>query len=107
MFTNLTTRRNSSGPFSRTSRLRAPSLLPSARIPITPIVQQTLVVDAARTTEVKDEKVKRRETIFGPDVGEDEEPGWVEGSEGAKVGVETVKGWVEKAKNEEVSTWPS
>jgi hypothetical protein len=36
-----------------------------------------------------------------------EEPGWVEGSEGAKVGVETVKGWVEKAKSEEVSTWPS
>jgi len=94
----------SGGPF-RTTRLRAPSLVPNGRI-----VQQTLVVDAARqqnaaATEIKDESknVRRRETIFGPDVGEDDEPGWTGGEEGAKVSVDVVKGWVEKAKAEEVS----
>jgi hypothetical protein len=46
--------------------------------------------------------VRRRETIFGPDVGEDDEPGWTGGDEGAKVSVDVVKGWVEKAKSEEV-----
>jgi hypothetical protein len=76
-------------------------------------MQQTLVVDAARqqttggAAEIKDESknVRRRETIFGPDVGEDDEPGWTagEGDEGAKVSVDVVKGWVEKAKAEEVS----
>ncbi|KAK4683510.1 hypothetical protein P7C73_g6740, partial [Tremellales sp. Uapishka_1] len=98
-----------SGPFSRTSRLRAPSLIPSARlVPTQSVTQQTLVVDAAagRTgADTKDEgKIKRRETIFGPDVGEDEEKGWTEdGVEGGetKIGVETVKKWVERAKNEE------
>jgi len=73
-------------------------------------IQQTLVVDAARqtgagaTTEGKEENknVRRRETIFGPDVGEDDEPGWTKPDEGATIGVDVVKGWVEKAKNEEV-----
>jgi len=91
------------GPF-RTTRLRAPSLVPNGRI-----VQQTLVVDAARqahnnATEIKDESknVRRRETIFGPDVGEDDEAGWNTGeNEGAKVSVDVVKGWVERAKSEE------
>lgn len=45
---------------------------------------------------------KRRETIFGPDVGEDDEPGWTTAEDGVKVGVETVRGWVERAKAEEV-----
>jgi hypothetical protein len=72
-------------------------------------VQQTLVVDAARQTTAhtgdKDDgkSARRRETIFGPDVGEDDEPGWTKPDEGIKVGVDVVKGWVEKAKNEEVS----
>jgi hypothetical protein len=68
-----------------------------------------LVVDAARQTagnsgDKDDAKhVRRRETIFGPDVGEDDEPGWTKPDEGTKVSVDVVKGWVEKAKNEEVS----
>ncbi|WVQ72830.1 hypothetical protein IAR50_002391 [Cryptococcus sp. DSM 104548] len=98
-----------SGPF-RTSRLRAPSLLPGARIPAP--VQQTLVVDAAHNnvppaddtnvTEGKDgvKSVRRRETVFGPDVGEDDEPGWGEGGK-EEIGVDVVKAWVEKAKMEE------
>ena len=45
---------------------------------------------------------KRRETIFGPDVGEDDEPGWTQPEDGVKVGVDTVRGWVERAKAEEV-----
>ena len=73
-------------------------------------IQQTLVVDAARqtgvgaATEGKDEtkNIRRRETIFGPDVGEDDEPGWTKPAEGATVGVDVVKGWVDKAKGEEV-----
>jgi hypothetical protein len=73
-------------------------------------VQQTLVVDAQRpsaTNAENDENnknVRRRETIFGPDVGEDDEPGWTKPDEGAKIDVNVVKGWVEKAKSEEVST---
>lgn len=101
---------NSSGPF-RANRLRAPSLVPHSR----PIIslQQTLVVDAARqghgaTTGAadggkEDKNIRRRETIFGPDVGEDDEPGWTGKGEGVKVGVDVVKGWVEKAKSEDVS----
>ncbi|ODN95253.1 hypothetical protein L198_04642 [Cryptococcus wingfieldii CBS 7118] len=97
-----------SGPF-RTSRLRAPSLLPGARIPAP--VQQTLVVDAAHNNspsaddanpEGKDgvKNVKRRETVFGPDVGEDDEPGWGEGGK-EEISVDVVKKWVEKAKADE------
>jgi len=105
--------RISSGSF-RTNRLRAPPFLPGARMSVhqnaIAAMQQTLVVDAARhagggaAAEGKDEtkNVRRRETIFGPDVGEDDEPGWTKPDEGATVGVDVVKGWVEKAKNEEV-----
>lgn len=104
----------SSGSF-RTNRLRAPPFLPGSRLAMhqhaVTAMQQTLVVDAARqtgvgaTTEGKDESkiVRRRETIFGPDVGEDDEPGWTKADEGATVAVDVVKGWVEKAKSEEVS----
>jgi len=106
---NFTTDSTSSTGF-RSTRLRAPSLVPNSRIAssqanLTP-VQQTLVVDAARTAAAdKDEtkNVRRRETIFGPDVGEDDEPGWTRPEEGTQVSVDVVKGWVEKAKNEEVS----
>lgn len=96
----------------RSTRLRAPSLVPNSRVAqqaATTAVQQTLVVDAARQAGGnhgdKDEAkhVRRRETIFGPDVGEDDEPGWTKPDEGTKVSVDVVKGWVEKAKNEEVS----
>lgn len=101
----------------RTTRLRAPSLVPNSRVAqhaaAATAVQQTLVVDAARQPGAhgaggagdKDESkhVRRRETIFGPDVGEDDEPGWTKPDEGTKVSVDVVKGWVEKAKNEEVS----
>lgn len=95
----------------RSTRLRAPSLVPNSRVAqqaATTAVQQTLVVDAARQgiqgQGDKDESkhVRRRETIFGPDVGEDDEPGWTRPDEGTKVSVDVVKGWVEKAKNEEV-----
>lgn len=106
---NFTTDSTSSTGF-RSTRLRAPSLVPNSRIAnqanLTP-VQQTLVVDAARhgAQESKDESknVRRRETIFGPDVGEDDEPGWTRPEEGTQVSVDVVKGWVEKAKSEEVS----
>jgi len=97
----------SGGPF-RSTRLRAQSLIPNARIANAAQVQQTLVVDAQRqhapTTGGDDENknVKRRETIFGPDVGEDDEPGWTKPDEGQKIDVNVVKGWVEKAKSEEV-----
>ena len=104
---------SSGGPF-RSTRLRAPSHLPPGRFslvsPHLAHVQQTLVVDAQRQTggagqETKDESknVRRRETIFGPDVGEDDEPGWTKPDEDAKVDVNVVKGWVERAKSEEVS----
>ena len=107
---NFTTDSTSSTGF-RSTRLRAPSLVPNSRIAssqanLTP-VQQTLVVDVARTAAAdKDEtkNVRRRETIFGPDVGEDDEPGWTRPEEGTQVSVDVVKGWVEKAKNEEVSS---
>ena len=69
------------------------------------------MIDAVRrgpapaTGENKDDitNVRRRETIFGPDVGEDDEPGWTKPEEGARVDVDVVKAWVEKAKSEEVS----
>ena len=75
--------------------------------------QQTLVVDGRNqgtgagtgTADApgKDgQAAKRRETIFGPDVGEDDEPGWTSPDDGVKVGVDTVRGWVERAKAEEV-----
>ena len=110
---NFTTDSTSSTGF-RSTRLRAPSLVPNSRIAnqanLTP-VQQTLVVDAARhgAQENKDEtkNVRRRETIFGPDVGEDDEPGWTRPEEGTQVSVDVVKGWVEKAKSEEVSDFCS
>ncbi|WVN88751.1 uncharacterized protein L203_103964 [Cryptococcus depauperatus CBS 7841] len=97
-----------SGPF-RTSRLRAPFLLPNRSI--APLVQQTLVVDAAHNAnnssngnsqDKKKEKgaVRRRETVFGPDVGEDDEPGWVEGGK-EEIGVEIVKQWTQKSKADE------
>lgn len=106
---NFTTDSTSSTGF-RSTRLRAPSLVPNSRIAtsqanLTP-VQQTLVVDAARNAAAdKDEtkNVRRRETIFGPDVGEDDEPGWTRPEEGTQVSVDVVRSWVEKAKNEEVS----
>nr|XP_019045754.1 hypothetical protein I302_06145 [Kwoniella bestiolae CBS 10118]OCF24684.1 hypothetical protein I302_06145 [Kwoniella bestiolae CBS 10118] len=95
-----------SGPF-RSNRLRAPSLLPGSRRPIPNIipVQQTLVVDQTHNTtptnNTDDNKnVRRRETIFGPDVGEDDEPGWTE-NKNQEIGVEKVKEWVERSKNEE------
>jgi hypothetical protein len=107
---NFTSSDNTSSTGFRSTRLRAPSLVPNSRIAnaqtnLTP-VQQTLVVDAARGAAAdKDEtkNVRRRETIFGPDVGEDDEPGWTRPEEGTQVSVDVVKGWVEKAKNEEVS----
>ncbi|WVQ80713.1 hypothetical protein IAT38_002818 [Cryptococcus sp. DSM 104549] len=96
-----------SGPF-RTARLRAPSLVPSRSVVIP--AQQTLVVDVAHNHPHQDDenaaggrgggKVKRRETIFGPDVGEDDEPGWTE-EKREEVGMDVVKGWVENAKSEE------
>ena len=93
---------SSGGPF-RSGRLRAPSLVPTSRVSSVP-VHQTLVVDAQRRTNGSGEEVKnvrRRETIFGPDVGEDDEPGWTKSDEGAQVDVATVKNWVERAKSEE------
>ena len=99
----------SGGPF-RSTRLRAQSLIPNSRIANVAAVQQTLVVDAQRQNAVPangadddSKNVKRRETIFGPDVGEDDEPGWTKPDEGQKIDVNVVKGWVEKAKSEEVS----
>ncbi|WWC88765.1 uncharacterized protein L201_003678 [Kwoniella dendrophila CBS 6074] len=102
-----------SGPF-RSNRLRAPSLLPGSRRPIVIPVQQTLVVDVAHnhtnangnhnnnnnSAEDSNKNVRRRETIFGPDVGEDDEPGWTE-NKGQEIGVDKVKQWVERSKNEE------
>ncbi|WWC62456.1 uncharacterized protein I303_105052 [Kwoniella dejecticola CBS 10117] len=97
-----------SGPF-RSNRLRAPSLLPgSARRPVIIPVQQTLVVDVAHNhtnpnaanTDDSNKNVRRRETIFGPDVGEDDEPGWTE-TQNQEIGVEKVREWVERSKNEE------
>ncbi|WVQ65881.1 uncharacterized protein L199_004059 [Kwoniella botswanensis] len=100
-----------SGPF-RSGRLRAPSLLPGSRRPVvtTIPVQQTLVVDLnhnhthnhnGNNGAGEDNKnVRRRETIFGPDVGEDDEPGWTE-NKNQEIGVEKVKEWVERSKNEE------
>ena len=103
----------SGGPF-RSARLRAPSLIPSGRVANVVPVQQTLVVDAQRqhtaanNAESDESKnIRRRETIFGPDVGEDDEPGWTKPDEGAKIDVNVVKGWVEKAKSEEVSGCPA
>lgn len=98
---------SSSGPF-RTSRLRAPSLLPNRQVPAP--IQQTLVIDAAHNvhtgTDVQGEngksKIKRRETVFGPDVGEDDEPGWTDGAR-EEISVDVVKKWVEKTKADEVS----
>ncbi|KIR29753.1 hypothetical protein I309_01238 [Cryptococcus deuterogattii LA55] len=94
-----------SGPF-RTSRLRAPSLLPNRQVPAP--IQQTLVIDAAHnahtSTDVQGEngksKIKRRETVFGPDVGEDDEPGWTDGAR-EEISVDVVKKWVEKTKADE------
>ena len=100
----------SSGSF-RTNRIRAPPFLPGSRLnahqQTVTALQQTLVVDAARatggTSEGKEDgkNARRRETIFGPDVGEDDEPGWTKPEEGATGGVDVVKGWVEKAKKED------
>ncbi|RXK41595.1 hypothetical protein M231_01094 [Tremella mesenterica] len=97
-----------SGSF-RTGRLRASSNLPPRNLAQAHAnaVQHTLVVDVARQLGINvdgDEtakNVRRRETIFGPDVGEDDEPGWTKRDEGVKVGVDVVKGWVDKAKSEE------
>lgn len=70
-----------------------------------PAIQQTVVVDGALpgTAEPKDEvKVRKRETIFGPDVGDDDQPGWTSQSDGTAVSVDVIKRWVDKAKGEEV-----
>jgi hypothetical protein len=70
-----------------------------------PLVQQTVVVDGALNGMPASDDVKttrRRETIFGPDVGDDDQPGWANPDEGNEVSVDTVKRWVEKAKSEEV-----
>ncbi|AFR95059.1 hypothetical protein C343_03149 [Cryptococcus neoformans C23] len=94
-----------SGSF-RSSRLRAPSLLPNRQIPAP--VQQTLVIDVAHNIhtgmdmqgENGKSKVKRRETVFGPDVGEDDEPGWTDGAK-EEISVDVVRKWVEKTKADE------
>ncbi|BEJ17230.1 hypothetical protein CspHIS471_0606310 [Cutaneotrichosporon sp. HIS471] len=93
-----------SAGFRRQSRagsfLGPPRLFTSAYYPA---IQQTVVVDGALPgTESKDEvKVRKRETIFGPDVGDDDQPGWTEGGDGKAVSVDVVKRWVDKAKGEE------
>lgn len=71
--------------------------------PYYPAVQQTVVVDGALPgSETKDEaKVRKRETIFGPDVGDDDQPGWTEGGDGTAVSVDVIKRWVDTAKGEE------
>lgn len=114
------TDRSSAGPF-RSSRLRAPSLLPGTRRPSflnnLRDQQTTVVVDPTHNPTTapqaaaanKDEPVKRRETLFGPDVGDDEEPGWdgEAGGDGSRtkgeISVDTVKAWVDRARSEEVS----
>lgn len=71
-----------------------------------PSIQQTVVVDAALhgTAEPKEEiKTRRRETIFGPDVGDDDQPGWTSSGDNNTVSVDVIKRWVERAKSEEVS----
>lgn len=70
-----------------------------------PPIQHTVVVDGALPgSEPKDEvKVRKRETIFGPDVGDDDQPGWTEAGDGKAVSVDVIKRWVDKAKGEEVS----
>lgn len=76
-----------------------------------PTVQQTVVVDGALRGpgnlglggNTEETKTRRRETIFGPDVGDDDQPGWTSPDEGNKVSVDVVKRWVERAKGEEVS----
>lgn len=69
-----------------------------------PSIQQTVVVDAAlHGTDPKEEvKTRRRETIFGPDVGDDDQPGWTSATDGNTVSVDVIKRWVERAKKEEV-----
>lgn len=68
-----------------------------------PVTQQTVVVDGALPPggEPKEEKTRRRETIFGPDVGDDDQPGWTKPDAGTSVSVDVVKRWVERAKAEE------
>lgn len=82
--------------------------MPNRQVPAP--IQQTLVIDAAHNahtgTDVQGEngksKIKRRETVFGPDVGEDDEPGWTDGAR-EEISVDVVKKWVEKTKADEVS----
>lgn len=72
-----------------------------------PVTQQTVVVDGAlppggtASEPAKEEKQRRRETIFGPDVGDDDQPGWTKPEAGTSVSVDVVKRWVERAKAEE------
>lgn len=69
-----------------------------------PVTQQTVVVDGALPPggePAKEEKTRRRETIFGPDVGDDDQPGWTQPDAGTSVSVDVVKRWVERAKAEE------
>lgn len=69
-----------------------------------PVTQQTVVVDGALPPggePAKEEKTRRRETIFGPDVGDDDQPGWTKPDAGTSVSVDVVKRWVERAKAEE------
>lgn len=90
-------RQSRAGSFLGPPRLFAPGYYPT--------IQQTVVVDGALPgSEPKDEvKVRKRETIFGPDVGDDDQPGWTEAGDGNAVSVDVIKRWVDKAKGEEVS----
>lgn len=102
------------------SRTRSMSLLVPPRLGgmYYPTIQQTVVVDGAlnglagftgigagvggAAGNEDTQKTRRRETIFGPDVGDDDQPGWTSPDEGNKVSVDVVKRWVERAKGEEV-----
>ncbi|KAL1412938.1 hypothetical protein Q8F55_000687 [Vanrija albida] len=97
---------SSGGPVARQRSRSTSVLVPAGRMSVYyPTVQQTVVVDAglpAGTAEAKDDsKTRRRETIFGPDVGDDDQPGWTTPEEGNKVSVDVVKRWVDRAKSEE------
>lgn len=104
----LTTHSDSGLAMPMRSRSRGGSFLATPRLfagTYYPPIQQTVVVDGALpgVTEPKDDiKVRKRETIFGPDVGDDDQPGWTTQSDGNAVSVDVIKRWVDKAKSEEV-----
>lgn len=75
------------------------------------VVPQALPVPSASTTAGGTEVTQdgKRQTLFGPHIGgdeEDDEFGGEGGGEGVKesVSVETVKGWIERSKSGEVSS---